>query len=247
MSRAKPQIQHALERIEQDNRLASAVSVPMAQGLSTAEDIRAELRALNQQAQQLKYTLEPVFAVITLVIILPLFLLLGALVYCTSPGPVFYRSTRIGYKGQAFGMMKFRTMRPDADLHRDTLRQANAQDRQLFKLNNDPRSTWIGKLLRKTSLDELPQLLNIIWGDMSFVGPRPLPPEESQWLQEEAPLRFAVKPGVTGLWQISARSIQQLNVVSALDCDYVRNWSIKKDLTIIAKTIPAVLFGRGAC
>jgi lipopolysaccharide/colanic/teichoic acid biosynthesis glycosyltransferase len=143
-------------------------------------------------------------------------------------------------------MYKFRTMSVDADARRDELRKQANLEGNLFKLENDPRVTPIGKILRALSLDELPQLFNVVLGDMSLVGPRPLPADESQLFEDPYTLRFQVYPGITGTWQVSGRSKLSFAQLCQLEMGYVLDWSLATDLGILLQTLPAVLASRGA-
>jgi lipopolysaccharide/colanic/teichoic acid biosynthesis glycosyltransferase len=175
--------------------------------------------------------------------------LLGAIalaVRCTSPGPVFYRQTRYGQHGTPFTMWKFRTMVVDADARKAELTAANENDGLMFKIRRDPRVTRVGRLLRRCSLDELPQLLNVLSGEMSLVGPRPPLPDEVARYDEVELRRLSVKPGITGLWQVSGRSELSWDETLALDLRYVDNWSFLGDVDVMARTFRAVVDGRGA-
>ncbi len=197
--------------------------------------------------QFLKRTLDVAGSSVGLLAISPLLAVIAILIKLGSDGPVLYKSERIGKNYQPFFMYKFRTMGVDADAKRDALReQANLQG-ELFKLANDPRITKVGKVLRALSLDELPQLLNVLRGEMSLVGPRPLPPDESSLFAEPYTLRFHVYPGMTGLWQVSGRSKLNFDQLCALEMTYVLDWSLINDIKILLKTLPAVLESRGAC
>jgi exopolysaccharide biosynthesis polyprenyl glycosylphosphotransferase len=187
-------------------------------------------------------------AVATLVIVLglPIWLTIAALIKLTSSGPVFYRDRRIGLGEREFGMMKFRTMYADAAARQEALEAENEASGPLFKIKNDPRVTPIGRFLRRYSVDEMPQVLNVLWGDMSLVGPRPLPIRDYEQLEPWHRKRYAVLPGMTGLWQVSGRIDLSFDDLVRLDFYYLENWSIWMDITILAKTIPAVLARRGA-
>ncbi len=185
-------------------------------------------------------------AALGLLSLLPLLLLIAVLIKVFSPGPIFYKSLRIGKFYQPFYMYKFRTMAINADARRDDLRQQAQLEGNLFKLKNDPRVTPIGQLLRKYSLDELPQLLNVLVGNMSLVGPRPLPPDESKLFEAPYTLRFKALPGITGLWQISGRSSLSFESLCRLELSYVIHWSVFQDLLILLKTFPVVVLRRGA-
>jgi Undecaprenyl-phosphate galactose phosphotransferase WbaP len=192
-----------------------------------------------------------VFALLGLALSAPLLLVVALAVKLESPGPILFRQERIGRQGRRFRMLKFRTMRADAErslqeiLESDPLRLAEWERAQ--KLRDDPRVTRLGRLLRVSSLDELPQLWNVIAGSMSLVGPRPLPAYHYEKFVE--PFRtdyLHVKPGITGLWQVSGRGDSDLEAMAHLNAWYARNWSLWLDLTILLRTVPAVLRGRGA-
>jgi lipopolysaccharide/colanic/teichoic acid biosynthesis glycosyltransferase len=172
--------------------------------------------------------------------------LIAAAIKLTSRGPVFYRDRRVGLGEREFGMLKFRTMVADAARLQRELERANEAGGALFKIRDDPRVTAVGRLLRRYSIDEIPQVLNVIWGEMSLVGPRPLPVRDYTLLQDWHRRRYRVLPGMTGLWQISGRSSLTFDDLVRLDFYYLENWSIWLDITILAKTIPAVVSRRGA-
>ena len=194
----------------------------------------------------LKRSFDLAVSAIVLIAGLPLWLLIAAAVTLTSPGPVLYRDRRIGLGEREFDMFKFRTMYADAAEHQPYLERANEASGPLFKMRQDPRVTPMGQLLRRFSLDEVPQLLNILRGQMSLVGPRPLPLRDYEQLEDWHRKRYNVLPGVTGLWQISGRSNLGFDDLVRLDFYYLENWSLWMDIAILAKTIPAVLAGRGA-
>jgi exopolysaccharide biosynthesis polyprenyl glycosylphosphotransferase len=194
----------------------------------------------------LKRTFDLAVSAAVLVAALPLWLLIAAGVTLTSPGPVLYRDRRIGLGEREFDMLKFRTMHADAAEHQPYLEQANEATGPLFKMRRDPRVTPLGTLLRRFSLDEVPQLLNVLRGEMSLVGPRPLPLRDYNQLEDWHRKRYNVLPGVTGLWQISGRSNLDFDDLVRLDFYYLENWSLWMDIAILAKTLPAVLAGRGA-
>ena len=177
---------------------------------------------------------------------LPLWLLIAAAVKLDSRGPVFYVDRRVGVSEREFGMIKFRTMVEDAAGQQVRLEQENEAGGALFKIRDDPRVTRVGHLLRRLSLDEVPQLVNVLRGQMSLVGPRPLPLRDYALLEDWHRSRYLVLPGITGLWQISGRSGLSFDDLVRLDFTYIENWSIWLDIAIIAKTVPAVLSGRGA-
>jgi exopolysaccharide biosynthesis polyprenyl glycosylphosphotransferase len=194
----------------------------------------------------LKRTFDIVVSAIVLIAGLPLWLLIAAAVTLTSPGPIIYRDRRIGLGETEFDMLKFRTMYADAAEHQPYLERANEASGALFKMRRDPRVTPVGALLRRFSLDEVPQLLNVLRGQMSLVGPRPLPLRDYAQLEDWHRKRSNVLPGVTGLWQISGRSNLGFDDLVRLDFYYLENWSLWMDVAILAKTVPAVVGGAGA-
>ncbi len=193
-----------------------------------------------------KRAFDLIVAAVLLVVGLPIWLLLAAAVKLGSRGPILYRDRRVGVGEQEFGMLKFRTMTADAAARQEELEQQNEASGALFKIRDDPRVTRVGALLRRLSLDELPQLVNVLRGEMSLVGPRPLPLRDHALLEDWHKARYHVLPGMTGLWQISGRSGLEFDDLVRLDFTYIENWSIWSDISIIAKTIPAVIAQRGA-
>ncbi|SDX96733.1 exopolysaccharide biosynthesis polyprenyl glycosylphosphotransferase [Geodermatophilus africanus] len=190
--------------------------------------------------------LDRAVAALALVLLAPALLTIGVAVKVTSPGPVLYRQERVGVNGQAFTMLKFRSMVVDADRQVDALKAQNISDGLLFKMRVDPRVTPVGRVLRRLSLDELPQLLNVLGGSMSLVGPRPPLPGEVARYDTSVSRRLLVKPGLTGLWQISGRSDLPWEESVRLDLRYVENWSLAMDLLILVKTVRAVVSSSGA-
>ena len=176
----------------------------------------------------------------------PLLVLIAAAIVLHDGGPVLFSQTRIGKDGQPFNVLKFRTMVPDAELRKDALAAADEGDGLLFKIRNDPRITKPGAWLRRWSLDEFPQLFNVLLGEMSLIGPRPPLPCEAARYGDDVRRRLAVKPGMTGLWQVSGRSDLSREDAVRLDLRYVENWSLALDLQILWKTCSAVIKGRGA-
>jgi exopolysaccharide biosynthesis polyprenyl glycosylphosphotransferase len=193
-----------------------------------------------------KRTFDLLVSGLLVVLGLPLWLLVAAAVKLESRGPVFYVDQRIGVGERAFGMLKFRTMVADAADQQTRLEQENEATGALFKIRDDPRVTRVGRILRRLSIDELPQLLNVLRGQMSLVGPRPLPLRDYRLLEDWHRARYLVLPGMTGLWQISGRSGLSFDDLVRLDFTYLENWSVSLDVTILVKTIPAVLSRRGA-
>jgi exopolysaccharide biosynthesis polyprenyl glycosylphosphotransferase len=177
----------------------------------------------------------------------PLFILITALIKITSPGPVFYVQTRVGLNKRLFRMYKFRTMVPGADSQQAELEHLNEVDGPVFKMRIDPRVTPVGRWLRRTSLDELPQLINVLLGDMSLVGPRPLPVRDYQGFNRDwHRRRFSVRPGITCLWQINGRNNLSFEEWMALDKYYIDHWSFGLDLKILLHTLPALVREQGA-
>jgi lipopolysaccharide/colanic/teichoic acid biosynthesis glycosyltransferase len=175
----------------------------------------------------------------------PLLAILAVAIKLDSRGPLFFRQPRVGRGGGTFQMVKFRSMVHGADRVKAQLRQRNEAEGGLFKIREDPRITRVGRVLRQTSLDELPQLLNVLSGHMSLVGPRPLVPDEDALIEGWQRRRLAVKPGMTGLWQIFGSSRIPMHEMVKIDYLYGANWSIWLDLKILLRTIPYVLRGRG--
>jgi exopolysaccharide biosynthesis polyprenyl glycosylphosphotransferase len=182
-----------------------------------------------------------------LVVLAPLFALVALLIKLDSPGSVFFTQERIGFNKRRFKLIKFRTMANGADQQQALLEHLNEVEGPVFKIKNDPRVTCLGKFLRRFSIDELPQLFNVLKGDMSLVGPRPLPVRDVQRIDVTShKRRFSIKPGITCLWQVNGRSDIGFDDWVLLDLEYIDRWSLGLDLRILLKTIPAVLKGPGA-
>ncbi len=194
----------------------------------------------------LKRSFDLFVASVTLLIASPVLLAIALAVKLSSRGPVIYRSARPGIAGKPFSCLKFRTMREHADQIQDDLEPLNEQSGALFKIRDDPRLTKVGRILRRFSLDELPQLVNVVRGEMSLVGPRPLPLRDFERLEDWHKKRYLVLPGITGLWQVSGRSELDFDDLVRLDFLYLEQWSIFLDMAILLKTIPAVFSRRGA-
>lgn len=200
---------------------------------------------LSRSSESLKRTMDLFIASIALVLLAPLMLMMALAIKIDSPGPVYFRQSRIGRRGEGFSMLKFRSMVVGADQMKDRLREDNEAEGGLFKITDDPRTTSVGRFLRQTSLDELAQLLNVLKGDMSLVGPRPLVPDEDALIEGWQRRRLAVRPGVTGLWQVFGSSRIPMSEMVKIDYLYGANWSIWADLKILLRTIPYVLRRRG--
>jgi exopolysaccharide biosynthesis polyprenyl glycosylphosphotransferase len=193
-----------------------------------------------------KRCLDILLSLIGIILAAPLFALSALLVRLTSPGPVIFRQTRVGCGGRTFTLFKFRTMYSDAEARKASLMHLNEADGPVFKMKDDPRITPAGRVLRKFSLDELPQLINVLQGDMSLVGPRPPVPYEVALYGEREKRRLSVLPGLTCLWQISGRSNLSFDRWMELDLLYIETMSFWGDIRIILRTIPAVISARGA-
>jgi lipopolysaccharide/colanic/teichoic acid biosynthesis glycosyltransferase len=181
-----------------------------------------------------------------LILLSPVLLIAAIAVKMSSKGPLLYHSMRPGIGEQPFACLKFRTMFEDADARMDDLERFNEASGALFKIKDDPRITPAGKFLRRFSIDELPQLWNVLRGEMSLVGPRPLPQRDFDLLEDWHRQRYQVLPGITGLWQVSGRSDLDFDDLVRLDFMYVERWSVGMDLLILLKTLPAVLSRHGA-
>lgn len=194
-----------------------------------------------------KRAIDVITASVLMIVFFPLVLLISLTIKLDSPGPVIIRQMRVGRNGRPFPLLKFRSMIHNAAELRSGLAALNEARFPLFKIRNDPRITRVGRYIRRASLDELPQLINVLLGDMSLVGPRPPFDHEVEedWLRQSLRLRF--RPGMTGLWQVGGRSRVDYDGMIRLDLHYTRVWSIWLDLKILAQTVPAVISGRGAC
>jgi exopolysaccharide biosynthesis polyprenyl glycosylphosphotransferase len=240
-----------LERDEIDLILASSL-VDVAGTRTTIRPVdglpmlHVEHPRLDGAARAVKEVVDRVGAALLLGLLAPVLLTLAAGVRLGSPGPVLFRQVRVGRDGREFRMYKFRTMYLDAEARLSELRHLNEHDGLLFKIRDDPRVTRIGRWLRRFSLDELPQLCNVLRGDMSLVGPRPPLPEEVAAYPHDVYRRLAVKPGMTGLWQVSGRSDLSWDEAVRLDLRYVENWSLSLDMVILLRTLTAVCRTSGA-
>ena len=195
----------------------------------------------------MKRSLDIILSLAALIVLSPLFLLVAVVIKATSPGPVFFVQVRVGQFGQTFSFYKFRSMYMDAEARKAELLSRNqSADGVIFKMKDDPRITPVGRILRRTSLDELPQLLNVLFGDMSLVGPRPPLPSEVREYSIEDRKRLNVRPGITCIWQVSGRSDIPFHRQVALDKEYISSRGFKQDLRILLRTIPAILSGKGA-
>ncbi len=220
-----------------------AVIIDLRDRLDTQPVVNARLQGWMPKAKSL---LGRSVAAIAVALLAPLLLVIAAVVRFTSPGPALFRQRRVGLNGRVFDVYKFRTMVDGAERMISTVIDLNEHDGVLFKMRDDPRCTSFGKWLRRYSLDELPQLINVVRGDMALVGPRPALPSEVAQYGADTCRRLQVKPGITGLWQVSGRSNLTWEESVALDLRYVEEWSLALDLAILLRTVPAVLTGHGA-
>jgi exopolysaccharide biosynthesis polyprenyl glycosylphosphotransferase len=223
--------------------LASRLTVQPLGGLTALS-----LRPVRLSGGQVvaKFTFDILVSAFLLFVLSPLFLVIAVAIKLTSPGPILFRQRRVGLRGRPFTILKFRTMRVGTDRDVETLRAQHGVGDLMFKMKDDPRVTRVGRRLRRFSLDELPQLLNVIKGDMSIVGPRPPLPEEVAKYEDWHFDRLEVPPGITGLWQISGRADLSFDECVQLDVFYIENWSLVYEFFILGKTIPVLLSRRGA-
>jgi len=194
---------------------------------------------------QIKRLIDVLAATVLLLVLSPIWLLIMMAVKLSGPGPVFYRQRRIGRDWQEFTLLKFRTMVDGADGMRQQVASLNEANGPLFKARNDPRITPLGRILRRTFLDEVPQLINVLRGQMSLVGPRPCLPEEVAQIEEAMYFRFAVPQGITGPWQTNGYHALPLRDQLGVELDYVKHWSLARDVSILVRTIPIVVGRRG--
>jgi exopolysaccharide biosynthesis polyprenyl glycosylphosphotransferase len=193
-----------------------------------------------------KRLIDVVVAGLGLVLLIPLLAFITVAILLEDGGPVLFRQRRIGVSGSSFTMLKFRSMVPDAEARLAEISQLDEGNGVLFKVRNDPRVTRVGALIRRFSLDELPQLVNVLVGEMSLIGPRPPLPSEVDRYEDDATRRLLIKPGITGLWQVSGRSDLSWEESVKLDLYYVENWSVTGDFMILLRTARAVLRREGA-
>ncbi len=223
--------------------LASRLSVQPVGGLMS---LALRPARLSRPQAVAKRAFDLAVASVGMILMTPVWLVIAAAIRLDSPGPVLYRQRRVGQAGRPFVMLKFRTMHDGSDEEVEDLRHLNEVDGPMFKIREDPRVTRVGGLLRRWSLDELPQLWNVVRGDMSVVGPRPPLPEEVAEYEDWQFDRLEAAPGITGLWQVSGRSDLSFDECVRLDLFYIENWSLTYDLFIVAKTIPILFTHRGA-
>jgi exopolysaccharide biosynthesis polyprenyl glycosylphosphotransferase len=202
--------------------------------------------AFSRTALLVKRAMDVILALLMILLGLPVIVLIALAIKLDSPGPILFRQDRVGKNGRPFRIYKFRSMRVGAEEEQEDLLAMNEADGPLFKIRNDPRLTRVGRFLRRTSLDELPQLINVLQGQMSLVGPRPAIAYEVEQYQPWHRQRLSVHPGMTGLWQVSGRSELTFDEGVLLDIYYIEHWSPWLDLTILLRTVPKVFIGDGA-
>jgi exopolysaccharide biosynthesis polyprenyl glycosylphosphotransferase len=193
-----------------------------------------------------KRALDILVSALALIVLFPVFLVVGLAIKLTSRGPILFRQTRVGAGGELFTCLKFRSMYIDAEAQLARLKHLNEMSGPVFKIKHDPRITPVGRFIRKFSIDELPQLFNVLEGSMSLVGPRPPLPNEVRQYSPRARGRLAVKPGLTCIWQVAGRNQVDFDQWVEMDLEYIERMSFLGDLALIARTVPAVLTGRGA-
>jgi exopolysaccharide biosynthesis polyprenyl glycosylphosphotransferase len=222
-------------------------ALPMGDGGAAADGYLHFLCYPYRPAQMAaKRLFDIVTAVVALWLLLPLFAVVVAAIRLTSRGPIFFKQVRVGLHGKPFHMLKFRSMVVDAEALQARLAAQNEMTGPVFKMKHDPRITRVGRFIRKYSIDELPQLVNVLRGDMSLVGPRPPLPSEVARYQAWQRRRLSVRPGLTCIWQVSGRNQISFEEWMYLDMRYIDNWSLSQDLQLIFRTVPVVLTGRGA-
>jgi exopolysaccharide biosynthesis polyprenyl glycosylphosphotransferase len=208
--------------------------------------VRFKGKKMPWQYETIKRAFDFTAALTLLILASPLLAVVAFAVKLDSPGPIFFKQVRVGRRGQKFGMYKFRSMKPNAEALLADLMEQNEASGQMFKMRNDPRITRVGKILRKLSIDELPQLFNVLNGTMSLVGPRPPLPKEVADYEDWHYERLDGVPGITGLWQVKRGPVLDFLEMVNYDLEYLRNWSLAKDIYILLKTVPVVITGRGA-
>ncbi len=212
---------------------------------TAADELAFPIPERRTASRVAKRTLDLLASGLALIVLSPIIALIAIAIKLDSHGPVLFRQRRIGKDGRGFDMLKFRTMVDGADDHKDKLRHLNEAADGLFKISDDPRITRVGKWLRSTSLDELPQLVQVLTGEMSIVGPRPLVLEEDAKIRGTFRRRAEMRPGLTGPWQVAGASQIPITEMAELDYDYIENWSMRRDISLIVRTIPHVLLRKG--
>jgi exopolysaccharide biosynthesis polyprenyl glycosylphosphotransferase len=229
-------LDHELDK-RHERRAPQTTAAPDVTGIDTGESWGYKL---------FKRVVDLSIGSVILVLLLPIIPVIAIMIKLDTPGPVFFKQDRVGRLGRVFKFYKFRSMYREAETRKSEIEKLNEQDGPVFKIRSDPRVTSVGSFLRRSSLDEIPQILNVLKGDMSLVGPRPQMPSEVAQYEPWHRKRLEVKPGITCLWQISGRSHISFDEWMRLDVEYLKQRSIATDLSIILKTIPAVIARKGA-
>jgi len=236
-----------IEGHDTDGHTATVIDLRTAEPVVELDRLRPRgLAAATSTQLALKRAIDIVVAASALLVLAPLLLATALAIKLTSRGPVFFKQPRVGRDGEQFDFVKFRSMRTTAVYEKPQLKELNEMDGPIFKIRNDPRITKVGRVIRKLSIDELPQLAHVLSGKMSLVGPRPHLPEEVAAYDLRAYRRLTVKPGITCIWQISGRADLNFDTWIDLDLEYIDTWDFTRDAEILVKTIPAVLSGKGA-
>ena len=209
-------------------------------------DVGAGLLAANKFNLLAKRAVDILGSIVGLVLLSPFLLAIAIAVTSTSPGPAIFKQPRVGLGGRKFDFYKFRSMRDSAEEEQHQLTNLNEATGPIFKMKDDPRITRVGRFIRRSSIDELPQLWNVLRGEMSLVGPRPSLPDEVARYSDWERQRLLVRPGITCIWQVKGRSNLDFDTWVSMDIEYIESWRLWSDLVLLAKTIPAVLSGRGA-
>lgn len=250
MSLGRPVSSTSLRTTQDTTAITSTIS--LAETASQAHELLVSEYWADPAQRLAKRSIDILGAGLGLIVLSPLLLVIAVVIRLTSRGPALFRQARLGWNGVPFQILKFRTMTTDAEQRLKELEHLNeSEGGVLFKIKRDPRITTIGRILRRTSLDELPQLWNVLRGEMSLVGPRPLQVRDSMLLAQVDPdgyrRRLLVLPGLTGLWQARSRSETGFEHMMNLDCQYVQRWSLWLDVVILFETVLGVVRGRGAC
>ena len=234
----------AVERFQGSGAVACQHAISVSPGHAELTLAPAERFGPSRAASVVKRAFDIVVSSVVLIVCAPLIAVIALAIRIDSPGPALFHQSRVGRRGRRFEILKFRTMTPDAERRKDALR-AHAAPGDLFKIAADPRVTRIGRALRRTSLDELPQLVNVLRGEMSLVGPRPLIPAEDERIEGPWRDRLSLLPGITGLWQVTGPARPPLAAMVTLDVTYGVTWSLWRDVAILVRTVPHVLLRRG--
>ncbi len=237
----------APEPVEDQGHTAQVIDLRTAEPIIEIDRLQPQgLAAASPFQLRVKRAVDVAVSSVALILLSPVLVAAALAVKLTSRGPLFFKQPRVGTNGETFDFVKFRSMRTTAVYEKPQLLELNEKDGPIFKIRNDPRITRVGRVIRKLSIDELPQLVNVLSGKMSLVGPRPHLPEEVKAYDVQAYRRLTVKPGITCIWQVSGRADLDFETWIDLDLEYIDTWSLGLDAKLLAKTVPAVLSGKGA-